>query len=543
MNKECQELYLEAQKLFNKPRKSLKIGKQMLTIGKETGDFEAMAYGHHLLGSSMFIMGKDQGLMLHATQAVAFFRQIEDKIMLVRALNLQGIAYTAADEYQMALSTYMEAYELAKQVEKSKYRRDIILANIAATYFSLGDKRRALHIMEKIYTRMYRYVKMDASFLLNNLYNMADIHCELGEPEKALEYCKEGAEFWASCDEKMLRGTEDLALNLVTTKVYYRLGDVEQGNIWSDKVTELIRTGLDNFELHRDYESIVMMQLDVGEYDRADFYADFLWDSAQKSKNTLDILRATRMQARYFDLQDNTRMALYYYRMMDRMNETRNAEAIASQLRIAKNNEILVKKMKMFQRTVREKEELEILASRDALTGLLNRNALPKYLDMYVEQSKKEGKPVGCIFIDVDCFKEYNDTYGHIQGDECLKNIADACKSVKGDKMHFIRYGGDEVFGIGYGLTNEEICDKAMAIANAVRAYDMKHEASEVSDRVSVSVGILNFVLEEDSNMLDVVNFSDRALYHSKECGRNCVHMFDENFYKETKDMNFIKVQ
>ena len=69
-----------------------------------------------------------------------------------------------------------------------------------------------------------------------------------------------------------------------------------------------------------------MMQLDLGENERADYYADFLWDSAQKSRNTLDMMRAVRMQARYFDLQDNTRMALYYYRMMDKINDRKERE-------------------------------------------------------------------------------------------------------------------------------------------------------------------------------------------------------------------------
>ena len=156
--------------------------------------------------------------------------------------------------------------------------------------------------------------------------------------------------------------------------------------------------------------------------------------------------------------------------------------------------------------------------------------------------SKEEGKPVGCIFVDVDYFKEFNDTYGHVQGDECLKVIADACRAVKGDNMNFIRYGGDEFFGIGYGISKEELCQKAKDIMKKVRECNMKHDASKICDRVSVSIGVLNIVLEDDSNILDIVNFSDRALYHSKECGRNCIHMFDEVFFKNKHDMDFILI-
>ena len=538
MNKECQALHDEAQQLFNQPKKALKIGKALMAKGKEASDYEAVAYGHYVMGSAMFVLGKEQGLMSHATQAVAYFREVDNKTMLIKSLNLQGIAYTASDEFQMALVTYKEAYDLVMVYETSRYRKDIILSNIGATYFSLGEHKRAVRIMEKLYKRMHKHDKQDPSFVFNTVYNLADFHCEMEETEKALEYVLESEKLLETSERQL----EALLQGVVATKVYYKLGKLEEANAYSDKVVKLIENGIDSFELHRDYEKIVLMQLDLGEYDRADKYADFLWDEAQKTKNTLDMLRATRMQARYFDLQDNTRMSLYYYRMMDKISEMRNAEMLKSQLNIAKNNELLVKKMKAFQKVMKEKEEMEILANRDPLTGLLNRNIMSKMLEQFVAQSQKEGKPVGCIFMDVDCFKEYNDNYGHVKGDECLKNIADACKSVEGDKVYFIRYGGDEFFALTYGMTNEEIAEKAKNVVKKIRECAMEHKASKVIDKVTVSVGVLNLTMNEHNNILEVVNFTDRALYYSKEHGKNCIHMFDEKFYREKNDMQYIKI-
>lgn len=539
MNKECQALHDEAQKLYNEPKKALKVARELMAKGKEAKDFEAIAFAHYVMGSAMFVLGKEQGLMSHASQAAAYFRETDNKVMLIRSLNLQGIAYTASDEFQLALINYKEAYDLAQRHEKDRYRKDIILSNIAATYFSLGEHKSAIRTLEKLYLRVHKYKNYDASFVYNTAYNLADIYCEVDNMDGAIKYLNE-------CEkmvEKIDRDQERLTLGTVATKVYYKLGNVEEANKWSDLVVSLIKKGVDNFELHRDYEKIVLMQLDIGEYDRADHYAEFLWDESQKTKNTLDMLRATRMQARYFDIQDNTRMALYYYRMMDNISQKRNEEMLKSQLNIAKNNEVLVKQMKEFQKLVKEKEEMEILASRDGLTGLLNRSAFSKLLEQFVARSQKEGKPLGCIFIDVDCFKEYNDTYGHVQGDECLKSIADACKNVEGEDIHFIRYGGDEFFGIAYGITNEEIAAKALAIVNQVRDNNTEHKASKVIDRVSISVGVLNIVLDKDNNLLDVVNFSDRALYYAKERGRNCIYKFDEVFFKEKNDMRFTVIE
>lgn len=539
MNKECQALHDEAQKLYNEPKKALKVAKELMAKGKEAKDLEAIAFAHYVMGSAMFVLGREQGLMSHATQAAAYFRETDDKVMLIRSLNLQGIAYTASDEFQMALMTYKEAYDLAVIYENDRYRKDIILSNIAATYFSLGEHKRAIRTLEKLYMRRNKYSKFDISFSFNNVYNLADIYCEIGELDKALSYVKENEQLL----EKIPREQERLMHGVVATKIYYKLGQIEEANAWSDKVVGLIKSGVDNFELHRDYEKIVLMQLDLGEYDRADDYANFLWDESQKTKNTLDMLRATRMQARYFDLQDNTRMSLYYYRMMDNISQMRNAEVMKSQLNIAKNNENLVKKMKEFQKLMKEKEEMEILANKDALTGLLNRNSLSRLLEQYVSKSNSENKAVGCIFIDVDCFKEYNDTYGHVQGDRCLKNIADACKAVEEEGVHFIRYGGDEFFGIAYGFSNEEISNKALSIVKQIKECDMKHSASKVTDRVTVSVGVLNIILENEGNILDVVNFSDRALYYAKEQGRNCIYKFDEVFFKEKNDMQFTLIE
>lgn len=167
-------------------------------------------------------------------------------------------------------------------------------------------------------------------------------------------------------------------------------------------------------------------------------------------------------------------------------------------------------------------KKLEVLANQDELTHMPNRRFLDTvFKDEYI-QAAKTRTPVSFVMIDIDFFKQYNDVYGHVKGDECLKKIAAAIsKNIKRIGDYAARYGGEE-FSIVLPNTDsqgaEVICRRIQA---SVDSLAIDHSASAVSDIVTVSFGIACSLCNETDTYLKLIESADRALYEAKENGRN----------------------
>jgi diguanylate cyclase (GGDEF)-like protein len=167
---------------------------------------------------------------------------------------------------------------------------------------------------------------------------------------------------------------------------------------------------------------------------------------------------------------------------------------------------------------------LQSLALVDGLTGLANRRQFDALLDQVLLKSYKSGDPVALIMIDVDCFKHYNDTYGHVAGDECLQDVAQALKSCvhyHGDVV--ARYGGEEFAII---LPNTDFSEAQIVAGQAVKAVrelGIAHESSLVAAGVvTVSAGYYSLVSAgEASEAEQLRREADQALYQAKRSGRD----------------------
>ncbi|MDP9578212.1 UNVERIFIED_ORG: diguanylate cyclase (GGDEF)-like protein [Bacillus sp. 1751] len=175
-------------------------------------------------------------------------------------------------------------------------------------------------------------------------------------------------------------------------------------------------------------------------------------------------------------------------------------------------------------------KKLEMLSMKDGLTGLNNRRSLDKQLEIEWEYAQKEKEPLSFLLFDIDYFKAYNDTYGHIQGDECLKEVANIAKSVVFDEPAFVaRYGGEE-FGILLPRANQyEAIKMAEAIRQQVEQRGIIHQASDLFKCVTISVGIMTVVPSENIPPISIVHQADQALYEAKRTGRNRISVYSHH--------------
>ncbi|PHM09884.1 PAS domain S-box protein [Nostoc sp. 'Peltigera malacea cyanobiont' DB3992] len=194
-------------------------------------------------------------------------------------------------------------------------------------------------------------------------------------------------------------------------------------------------------------------------------------------------------------------------------------QQLASQVAIAIHQSVL------YQQVQAANEELQRLATLDGLTQIANRRRFDQYLESEWQRLKREQLSLSLILLDVDFFKLYNDTYGHLGGDDCLRQLASALKNIVKRPADLVaRYGGEEFAII---LPNTEIQGAiyvAQTIRQAVRDLAIPHTQSRVCDRVTVSLGVVSIVPNSEISPPDLINAADKALYVAKQQGRDRVH-------------------
>lgn len=166
-------------------------------------------------------------------------------------------------------------------------------------------------------------------------------------------------------------------------------------------------------------------------------------------------------------------------------------------------------------------QKLLELSATDGLTGIANRRRFDEALSTEWRRAIHHGSRLTLAMIDVDYFKNYNDHYGHVAGDECLKQIAKILKQNAQRGADFVaRYGGEE-FVILMAEANEDSGERLLAkIQQAVREADITHAHSPFG-QVTISAGLVSVVPEQKSEPEMLVTMADKALYKAKETGRN----------------------
>ncbi len=191
----------------------------------------------------------------------------------------------------------------------------------------------------------------------------------------------------------------------------------------------------------------------------------------------------------------------------------------------------------MFDITARKKaedkieqlqRELEALSYRDGLTNVANRRMFDKLYPVEWEKSRATGQPLSLVMIDIDYFKQYNDHYGHLQGDECLRRVAQAMDAGASRPRDLCaRFGGEE-FVLLLPATGE---DEARAVADRCRTFlanqEIAHDHSGVGRLVTVSMGVGTIVPGVDDDSAVFIDRIDRRLYQAKSAGRDMVWEYE----------------
>ncbi|MBO4384609.1 MAG: GGDEF domain-containing protein [Clostridia bacterium] len=505
--------------------------KSLIKKGQQSGDLFLMGVANYYLAAANYRYGGERNtVLLYAIKATAMLDKTTEYELTARSYNLLGIAYISQNNYQLALEAYNHAYDIVKKHRVKGTIGRTLKNNIADCYFQMGDYKLSIKLFSGCLANTRKNAPEDRTSIAIYSINLSDSYKKLGDHERAKDILLGLRDWIEDLDESIwvCYYFSSLACN------YYALGDKANGDVCSDKVFGIMQRDVYTYEYNIDVEEITHVLVCSGDFERAKRFADMIYEYAEKSGNTIDRQVACRVMAEYYSKLGDTARSLEIYEELVELYKQRAEEMKAIQLNIHRKITEADREIKGLNRKIRASEES---AMRDPLTRLLNRSALLSTTTEFIEIAEKNSEKIGGIFIDIDFFKQCNDTYGHAVGDEIIKEVARRCAAEESAHIKFARYGGDEFFGIMHGLKDDQVIAIAQRICRTISREQIPNANSPGEKHVTLSVGVINTRVAERSNtIIDIVNYADKALYHAKRTGKDAIYLFDRSRIGEDEE-------
>ena len=469
-----------------------------------------------------------------------------------------GNAYAYYEDYVNGMKFKLKALEIAES-KGSIENICTIATNIGVYYINAGQYEEAIKYLEKILEYDIEDKNVDLHHKSNALVNLAQSYIQLEKYEKAQSVLDNLDLVIEQIKDEQHKKSLEVTRNTTKADLYIRTGKTDEAikllEFAENKFNEIKKPTFKNLDksILREYGNLYYS---IGEYEKALEYR-------MKEKKLIE-------DKQLFHLEENCNYRIYsVYKDMGNYSEAlkyleRNHELnnSTSEERNKKYSKYLIdqleknKKIEEIKNLKENKENLSItvaililfivfiiiytinvskknkeinrlnalfkdLSSTDALTKLRNRRALDEYLAGNWALYKETHIPITFIMIDVDYFKKYNDNYGHQEGDKILQQVAAVIKDCCRNTDFLARYGGEEFTIVMLQNDKHGAISLIERIQKKIYDLNIKHEYSEVSDRITISFGISTAYVGTKKDYNDYIKKADEALYLSKEKGRN----------------------
>lgn len=177
-----------------------------------------------------------------------------------------------------------------------------------------------------------------------------------------------------------------------------------------------------------------------------------------------------------------------------------------------------------------QQQELERLSCLDHLTQLFNRYALEIHLPHALSKAAQSGHSAALFMVDIDCFKDLNDTFGHLTGDKALRRVAMTLKQWSGEHGVVFRYGGDEFLIFIQALSKQTCQEKAQALQAAIAKLAIPNPRSQVDVQLTVTIGIQFYpsLCENHQDLEQFISKADKALFNAKNTQRGTIQFLSD---------------
>ena len=533
------------------PKNALRLGKCAYRIAQKCGCQEGRALSLLAMGYAHRGLSNNTQNIKDLLVARRIFEDLVHREGQMRALNLLGVNYFYFGEYEQALAYFSEGLVIARDIG-DKVIEASILNNIGEIHRQLEQYREALVYYEEA------LAMSESLHNLNNiagiLLNMGHIYLRLNEGERALTNYRESLKYSNELCDKIKLGE---ALNNIG-QVYRSLQEdqlalqhyldslsllEECGNKFY-RINVLVNIGKLFIDLNQDKGLAYLCQaLSLAEEISAEnecakihlslsAYYEAKQDLA-KALNHYKRSCAIEKKVRHEKLEEKLKLLATEFSVDKMRKETdivrlKNIELNKKNEEIENNAQLIAianqELTKLHKQLKKANQRLKLISIIDQITRIPNRRCFDNTLNREWNRCLREGKPLSLILVDIDNFKLYNDNYGHLQGDKCLRKVAKALTSSLNRSSNFVgRFGGEEFAVI---LANVD-CDNAMKVAEQMRKHieslKILHEQSSPVPYITISLGAATIMPTLNTSSQELISVADHAMYQAKNQGRNRV--------------------
>lgn len=471
----------------------------------------------------------------------------EDELLLLNTY--QAVLKNVNGEYSESIIMFCDIMNKAKDMKESSYvtrAKYFCMDYLADMYYSCGAYDEANRLYRKQLSQTINDPHENADMKYSAYINSCKIYLKQKDYRQAQKMIDESETILPYLSKEIAREVQACMYNL-SANMALDQGNLEEAEALFANCTELMK----DHENAAFFDTRITFELthckilkEKGDYKQAELLLnDALNDATLETPIKYDLIellseiyRMTDQDENYLQEQElllkeqNDRIKEYqsgyfelinYYGQLLSLRKEHDSSVSRNKKLIAALFVVLLMLGAIIKLSIEKYQE----SLTDALSGLYNRKKLDKELVFFKKNSERI-LPYGIIMIDIDFFKKYNDTYGHVAGDRVIRQVsAIMSHSVRTEDI-VIRYGGEEILVLLKNVNRATVESIAERIRMNVEGTHIPHKASECSDCVTLSVGGLFISEPSVISLSDAIKKVDKALYNSKQNGRNMVTVF-----------------
>ena len=457
--------------------------------------------------------GKQDESLKYLNESIRFMLGTGQEGQLARCYNLLGIIAHGQNNLLLAAEQYDKALAYAGKY-KNRYMHYIVVNNLADVYYRIGSYERALECYRESICESEQYGDNSAIGAYNYMAMLSGYGYCLVMAGKTEEARQVSERLYAMKTETNSELFPELSAFTFFALLCYKLNRLD---IAENCLNVAVRSVVNLKSVTEEFDSLLNLAELLIMRKKYDFLGELLDHvgplAATENDGLWLQLLAYRLKYCGDDMPDEQYIekAEHFIRIKAEF-ESREYGQVVNMMEMRKSlHSIEERQIELEEQGMK----LKYQADHDELSGLYNKRCLNQYAEEAFEQAMRKQKMLGILFVDIDYFKQMNDSYGHGKGDECIKAVADSIRECMPGEFA-ARYGGDEFVIIIPGKDEDYVKNCAEKVVENVRNRKIENKDSQVSDILTVTVGAVCAVPKKHNKIWDFLAAADEALYVQK---------------------------
>lgn len=525
-SREVQLLIGEIQKNRGKdPGAIISACDQLLAYGKGMKDDALIGYAYFSKGETYYLLNDATNFYSEMLSCMGPMEHVKEWGYVAMANNMLGIVSLNRGNAPFALDYFIKAISICEDYSLPDIEW-MIHMNLGSLYLNIEEYQKSISHTEIAYRYLIDHKSIDGftESYTAILLGMGRAYLKLDRDDRCLEIEKK---LKTDC-LPFLNDMDRIVIYCFFARVHQAIGEDEARDYWIDMVNNHASTSMPILDVFDDFYDYLQMLLSIEKYD--DFFKAYtVLDDLTKHTSIKNLERKLlTLKIRYYrrvgQIEEYKIASVLYFELSEFME--RENRLMVSNMIVMRNSYM---ELTQINKKVEEKNTfLQKRSETDPLTGMYNRLKLNEYSEEAFEKALINRSSIAVEILDIDFFKQYNDNYGHQEGDNCIRFIAGRLlEFAKEEGIFAARYGGDEFVVIYEGLSREMVEAKANELRDAIYQERWEHKFSLTDDIVTISQGICYGIPERDASMFAYLQGADKMLYEVKQQSRNAIKICD----------------